>query len=139
MAPLVIIQLLAFSVVFWTGQRPLRFLPASNEFFSNSWPLYLAIATWGVFSAASSLVFGLIWNERVGAAAVVLALAAAVPLDFAYYRDTLGRRPRRATGDVVLQRAIAWTATVLYFVGTAAPKASTIGREVATVLFGAHS
>ena len=63
--------------------------------------------------------------SRLGFWIVPLELSAIVPiawsivLDIRFFRHRLGRPVRRAAWDVVLQRAIAWTGIVTYFLGIA--------------------
>jgi hypothetical protein len=64
------------------------------------------------------------WAEAPATLAVLAPLAAGVALrsgylDFRFYREALDRAPGAAVRDVLLHRAISWTAAAAYFGGNA--------------------
>lgn len=138
LAALPVIQVLAFAVVYWTGRRPVRFAAAIDSYFDGLWPWFLALTVIGLFGATTSPMVAARWFGRVGALCAVCALLVSCRLDWRYFIDILGRAPRRAVADVVIQRAIGWSATVLYFLITAVPKVASFIPDVAANLFGAR-
>ena len=136
LAALPFIQVMAFSVVYWTGRRPLGFAAAVDEYFDGLWPWFFALALLGSFAALVSPEVAAHWFSRVGALGGVAALVVSIRVDWRYFRQALGRGSKRAAADVVTQRAIGWSATFLYFLVTAAPKAGSFIPDVAANLFG---
>lgn len=130
------IQVVAFAVVYWSGRRPVRFAPAVDAYFAGSGPWYLALAVAGLFGAIASPVVSAQWFSRVGIACALAALAASVWIDFRFFKYALARAAGRAALDVILQRAVGWPATVLYFLMASAPKAGSLLPEVAANVFG---
>lgn len=130
-----VIQLVAFGVVYWTGRKRLGLAWAVDGFFSGSWPWFAAVTVVAAFGAFASPIAAAQWFSRIGIVAFLAAIVLSVRLDFAYFRDGLGRTRRRAAIDVVVQRAMAWSLTVAYFIVMASPKlASTV--NVTVNLFG---
>jgi hypothetical protein len=86
---------------------------------------------WAAFLAALAAVASFLtpfqindWSEAPATLAVLTPIAAAVAfrsgyLDFRFYREALGRAPAAAMLDALLQRAICWTAVLVYFFGYA--------------------
>jgi hypothetical protein len=86
---------------------------------------------WAIFLAALAAVASFLtpfqinaWSEAPATLAVLTPIAAAVALrsgylDFRFYREALGRTPAAAMRDALLQRAICWTAALVYFFGYA--------------------
>jgi hypothetical protein len=130
MAAMPVFQVIALAVVYWTGRRRLSFSDATDEFFAGSGAWYAAAALVGLFGGSVSRVVSAQWFSRVGLVLFLTAIVVSIRVDFRFYRDALGRSPRRAIRDVAVQRAIAWVATVAYFVGTAVPKIATLPHEV---------
>ena len=133
-----VIQVVAFSVVYWTGRRRLGLSSAVDGFFSGSGPWFAAITVVAAFGAFASPIAAAQWFSRIGTMAFLAAIVLSVRLDFAYVRDGLGRTRQRAAVDVVVQRVIAWSVTVAYFIVTASPKISSLIPNLASNLFGAR-
>jgi hypothetical protein len=86
---------------------------------------------WEIFLVALAAVASFLtpiqinsWSEATVTRAVLTPIAAGVALragylDFRFYREALGRTPAEAKRDALLQRAICWTAAVMYFFGYA--------------------
>jgi hypothetical protein len=138
LAALPVIQVLAFAIVYWTGRRPVGFASALDAYFDGLWPWFFALAVIGLFGATTSPIVAARWFGRVGASCGVLALLVSARFDWRYFTDVLGRGPRRAAADVAVQRAIGWSATLLYFLVTAVPKVASFIPDVAANLFGAR-
>ena len=132
------IQVVAFGVVYGTGPTRLGLSRALDGFFSGCWPWFAAITIVAAFGAFASPIAASQWFSRIGAAAFLVAIVLSLWLDFAYFRDGLGRTRQRAAVDVVVQRAIAWSITVGYFIATSSPKISSVLPNVAANLFGAR-
>ena len=133
-----VIQVVAFAIAYWTGRRRLGFARAVDGFFAGNGPWFAAIAVAATFGAFASPIAAAQWFTRIGAVAFLIAIALSLWLDFAYFRDVLGRTRQRAAIDVVLQRAIAWSVTVAYFIVMASPKFSSLIPDVTANLFGAR-
>ena len=133
-----LIQLVAFAIVFWTGRRPMGFRFAVDTYFDGLWPWFAALSILGVFGAVASPMVAAEWVSRLGAICMTMALVLSMRVDWLYSREVLGRASPRAVADVVLQRAVAWSATIVYFLITALPKAGSIWPDVASNVFGAR-
>jgi hypothetical protein len=129
-------QVLAFSVVYWTGRRPARFSPAVDAYCDGFWPWFMASAFLGMFGAFSSPIVAAGWFSRVGIVCAVTALVVSLRIDWRYSRELLGRGTRRAVADVVVQRAIGWSITLVYMLLTAAPKAGSFLPDITSNLVG---
>jgi len=138
LAALPIIQVTAFSVVYWTGRRPVGFASGVDEYFDGLWPWFFALAFLGSFAAIASPAQAARWFSPVGGLGAAAALVASIRVDWRYFRQSLGRTASRAAVDVVMQRAIAWSATLTYFLVTAVPKLGSFIPDVAANLFGAR-
>jgi hypothetical protein len=132
-----IIQVIAFAVVYWTGRRRLTFSWAVDGFFAGSAPWFWAMLVLGAAGAASSPVVAAQWFTRLGAGAVIVAIALSLRNDFAFFTHVLGRTRQRAALDLVVQRALGWTATIAYFVASSSPKLGVMLPTIAASLFGA--
>ena len=139
LAALPVIQVLAFAIVYWTGRRPVGFASALDAYFDGLWSWFFALAVIGLFGATTSPIVAARWFGRVGASCGVLALLVSARFDWRYFMDVLGRGPRRAVADVVVQRTVGWSATLLYFLVTTVPKVASFIPDVAANLFGARS
>lgn len=105
--------------------RPIRTFANDLERFSASlrpWTLLLV----GVAAFASFLTPMQVsaWSSSTAVQAALSAMALAVLLrtaylDFRFFLEAMNRSPRAALGDVVLHRAISWTAAAVYFGGFA--------------------
>jgi hypothetical protein len=133
-----VMQVVAFAVVYWTGVRRIGLSSAVDEFFSGSGSWYAAIAIVAAFGAFASPIAAAQWFSRIGTVAFLGAIVVSVRLDFVYFRDVLGRTHGRAVVDVAVQRAIAWSVTVAYFIVTASPKIGSMVPNLASSLFGAR-
>jgi hypothetical protein len=109
----------AFAIVY--RMRTLREVPfgdAAGAFLAGTMP-------WLWWMAAVAAALATIAPRKLGPWIVPLELSAILPLvwsirlDLHFFRDRLGRPARRAAWDVALQRAIAWTGIVTYFLGIA--------------------
>ena len=136
LAPLPLIQVVALSVVFWTGRRPHRFSSAVDSYFDGSGPWFAAIAIMATFGAFASPIAASQWFTRIGAIAIVGAILASLRLDFVFFRLFLGRTRVRAVTDVIVQRAIGWGGTLTYLLVMSAPKVDSLVPTVVTNLFG---
>jgi hypothetical protein len=133
-----VIQVMAFAVVYWSGHRRLGFSRAVDAFFSASGPWFGAIAVVAAFGAFASPIAAAQWFTRISTTAFIAAIVVTSRLDFTFFRDVLGRTPRRAAVDLVVQRAIGWSATIGYFIASSAPKLGWLIPDIAANLFGAH-
>jgi hypothetical protein len=131
-----LIQVIAFSVVYWTGRRPLRFATAMDDYFAGSWAWFFALAAIGVFGSVGNAVLAARWFSRVALACGIAAALVSVRIDWRFFQQGLGRGSRRALVDVLLQRTIGWSATVLYFLMTAIPKAGSFIPDVVSSVWG---
>jgi len=138
LAALPLIQVLAFAIVYWTGRRPIGFASAIDTYFDGLWPWFAALTILGLFGAVASPMAAAEWVSRLGAVCMTMALALSIRIDWRYSREVLGRSARRAVADVVAQRAIGWSATIVYFLITAIPKVGSLWPDVASNVFGAR-
>jgi len=138
LAAVPVIQVIAFAIVYWTGRRPVGFATAVDDYFDGLWPWFFALAFIGSFAAIISPVMAARWFGRVGTVGGLVAIVVSIRVDWRYFQRSLGRARQRAAVDVVLQRAIAWPATLLYFFVTAVPKIGSFIPDVAANLFGAR-
>ncbi len=117
-------EVAAFAIVRWRA-RSVRTFARDLDLFSagrRPWSIFLI-----ALAAAASFLTPLQindWSEATVTRAVLTSIAAGVALragylDFRFYREALGRAPADARRDALLQRAICWTATVVYFFGYA--------------------
>lgn len=118
-------EVAAFTIVRQRA-RSIRTFARDLDLFSDSrrpWAILL-VALAAVASFLTPLQISN-WAEAPVTLAALAPLAAAVALrsaylDFRFYRDALDRAPAAAIRDVLLQRAISWTAAAAYFGGNAA-------------------
>ena len=136
LAALPLIQVVAFSVVFWTGRRPTRYAAAVDEYCDGLWPWFFALALLGSFAGIASPAVAARWFGQVGAVAGAMALIVSLRVDWRFFHESLGRASRRAVADVVIQRAIGWSATFLYLLVTSIPKIASLIPDVTANLFG---
>jgi len=107
----------------WPWKRsPVSFARAIDLFFvSNTpWSLWFTAfaALWALFPPARVFAWtGNPWPWYASALAVGLWCAR---LDFRFFRSVPGRTPARACRDLAVQRFIAWTGGVAWFMGPAA-------------------
>ena len=134
LAPIVIFQCVALAVVYWTGKRPLPFAPVVDGYFAGSGPWFFALTVLAAFASAASPPVASRWFAKLNAILFLLAIVLSIRIDFRYYRHVLMRTTRRAIGDLVTYRALAWSATVLYFLWTAAEKSSQAIHDAMRVL-----
>jgi len=129
-------QVLAFSAVYWTGERPMRFATAVDTYFDGFWPWFLALAVVGTFGAVTTPIVAARWFSRIGLGCAVIAIAVSCRVDWRYSRGRLGRGSRRAIADVLVQRTIGWSIAVVYMLITSVPKAGSFLPDLAANLFG---
>jgi hypothetical protein len=104
----------------WPWKRsPVSFARAIDLFFvgNTPWSLWLCAfaAAWAFFPPARVYAWtGNFWPWYAPALAVALWSAC---LDFRFFRDIPGRTPARACRDLALQRFIAWTGGIVWFMG----------------------
>jgi hypothetical protein len=134
LAPIVLFQCVALAVVYWTGKRPLPCAPVVDGYFAGSGPWFFALTVLAAFGCAASPPLASRWFARINAILFLLAIVLSLRIDFRYSRHVLMRTTRRAIGDLVTYRALAWSATVLYFLWTASDKASQALHDVIQVL-----
>ena len=134
LAPIVLFQCVALAVVYWTGKRPLPFAPVVDGYFAGSGPWFFALTVLAAFASAASPPVASRWFAKLTAILFLLAIVLSIRIDFRYYRHVLMRTTRRAIGDLVTYRALAWSATVLYFLWTAAEKSSQAIHDAMRVL-----
>ena len=133
-----VVQVAALAVVYWTGRRRMAFPAAVDSYFAGSGPWFAAIAAVGGFGAFAGPVLASQWITRLGAAVFVAAVVLSLRLDFAFFREQLGRTRERAAVDVMVQRAVAWGATIFYLLGMSLPKIGSLVPSLAANLFGAR-
>lgn len=114
-------QLVSFAVVYRRIPRQLRFARAADRFFAGNapWLMWLAL-----FAALRSVLTpqqagaapDLVW--LVAQATLVGAVVWSARVDRRFFRDVLSGSTD-ATSDLLLQRTIAWTCSILYFFGIA--------------------
>lgn len=111
--------LAGLAVVWRRGPRSaMPFARAADAFFAGFTP-------WLVWMVVAGGVFGLVPPRAFSPWFFPVLIAGVVPLlwslsiDWRFFRDTLGRAPRQALADLVVHRAIEWTAVVAYFLGIA--------------------
>jgi hypothetical protein len=119
-----VLEAAAFAVVYRLGPRRIRFSHAMDLFFAANvpWLLFVvALAALGVSQTprqtATWAVPPKLWIIAVAAA---LTIAWSTYLDFAFFRNVLQRPGAAAARNVIVLRAIAWTAGAVYFLGFAA-------------------
>jgi hypothetical protein len=131
-------QVIAFSVAYWTGRRPVGYADAVDGYFDGLWPWFAGLALVGAFAAIATPAMAARWFSPIGGLAAAVALVASIRVDWRYFHESLGRGVSRAAADVVIQRAIGWSATLAYFAATAMPKVGSLIPDVAANLFGAR-
>ena len=107
----------------WPWKRsPVSFARAIDLFFvsNTAWSLWLCAfaAVWAFFPPAR--VFAWAGNSRPWYALGLAVALWSACLDFRFFRDIPGRTPARACRDLAVQRFIAWTGGVVWFMGPAA-------------------
>ena len=109
-------QIAAFAIVFRPQSAPIAFSDAVDRFFAGSLPWLLWLAALTTAAAMSwSVYWPLAWLEISAIAPIVWA----GHIDYHFYRDVLRRGRGGAMRDLVLQRALAWSAVLAYFLGIA--------------------
>jgi hypothetical protein len=109
---------LAFALVFRRSRHAFGFRQAADLFFlgHSPWLLWLVL----LIAVTASVP-----PRRLSPFILPLLVSMLVPavwglwLDFHFFREVLQRTPREARRDVLLHRALAWTAVTVYFLGIA--------------------
>ena len=126
LAAVPIIQVIAFSVVYWTGRRPVGFATAMDDYFAGSWAWFFALVIIAVFGTV----------DHVSDVCPLIAVFMSLHIDWRFFQNGLGRGRRRALADVAVQRAIGWCGAVIYFQITAAPKAGSLVPDLVSSVWG---
>jgi hypothetical protein len=119
-------QLAGFALVYRRRHARLAFPEAVDRFFqgNTAW-LWLLVA---VMASAAVLPV----TRQLSLAPLLLVtlvpIAWSVAIDLRFFRDVMGQTARGAVRDVVIQRAVAWTAATLYFFGVAVGPLSLAGE-----------
>ena len=107
----------------WPWKRsPVSFARAIDLFFANNtpWSLWLCAfaAVWAFFPPA--LVFAWTRNSWPWYASALAVGVWCAWLDFRFFREMPSHTPARACRDLAVQRFIAWTGGIVWFMGSAA-------------------
>ena len=119
---LAVIETIALGIVFLREKRALPFARAVDAFFVSNSPFFLWMLAFWVWRFAVTPLQATAWpSARMTVAATSLVIMAVwtVCLDLQFFRVVLPRRSGGALVDLLLQRAIAWTAGLTYFFGIA--------------------
>jgi hypothetical protein len=107
-------QIAAFAVVFRPATAPLTFAESVDRFFAGSTPWLLWMIGLCAAAAASwSIYWNLLWLELSAIPAIIWAAT----IDYSFYRDVMQRPTRGALRDLLVQRALGWSAVLAYFLG----------------------
>jgi len=111
-------DLLALGVVFASARRERRFALVVDAYFGGytAWLLWLAAAS-ALFIAVPPRASGILVKPVLVSALVPFLWSQFV--DFRCFRDVARGGSRGALRDFVLQRAIQWSASVVWFIGIA--------------------
>ena len=116
-------ELVSFAVV---GRRASTNVPFSRDvdlFFAGHGPWSMSLIA--VAAVASFIpIQAATWTASTPGLITLAAMAAAIAIwsgyiDFCFYRVVLGKTGTRAVRALLLQRAIGWTLTIIYFFGNA--------------------
>ena len=115
-------EIVSLAIIARFGRRPLPFARLSDLFFVGNapWLLWMfafaAIRCFQTRMQATALPTPLFWGLL--GSIVPFAIWTAC-IDFHFFRQVLQRSRRRAAGDLILERAIAWSCGIAYFLGHA--------------------
>ena len=106
----------------WRRRDALPFARTIDLFFRSHMPpllwLLLFAAIWGFLPTPAAIYWtALPWARQLP---ILLFLLWSALLDFRFFRRILSRRPLHAATSLVLQRAVAWSLGIAWFVGPAA-------------------
>jgi hypothetical protein len=112
-----ICELVACAIVYRLQRGAGPFAPAADRYFAGNTP-------WLWWLVAFMAVTALLPARRLGSVLAPILFTSPIPialsvrLDWRLFRS-VGRTPRQATVDILLQRAIAWSLATAYFLGVA--------------------
>lgn len=132
-ASMPIVEALALSIVTWRRQGRLSRPATVDAFFAGHapWTLLLIGLAGTLASVPPALGWMLLLEVWVWTAVVVVGWSAYI--DFCFFRRVLGASPAAAVRDVVLNRALVWTAVFAIFAFPSMNRAS-IGEAIAEIL-----
>lgn len=117
-----VFEWLAFKVIWSTRLAPARhgrqWSDAVEAFLDGNRP-------WLVWLVVAMAVFAVVPPRAVGPWVRLAAISTIVPMawslrtDVRFFRSVLSRSARAAIADALMFRALAWTAGIAYFLGTA--------------------
>jgi hypothetical protein len=115
-----LLQIAGLAAVWPWKRRELSFPAAINRFFASQslWSFFLCAfaAAWACFPP--SLIFSWSFNSWLWYGPPVLVLMGAAWLDYGFFRTAAGRSPAGACRDLAIERAIAWTLGLAWFLGS---------------------
>lgn len=114
---LVVVQVAALAAVCWR-KREASFAWTVECFVMGfgPWLLWMVLFS-GLWAAVPPIRAFSPMVQQVAHYSVFVIILWSVSIDFAFFRWFLGRSPLQATRDLLIQRAIAWTAMILVFGG----------------------
>jgi hypothetical protein len=116
-------EMLSFAIVYRRGPRVLPFAGAADRFLASNAPWQLWIVAVSVLRCfqtprqATSPAIWLLWTLELS---LLVPAAWSARMDFHFFRQVLPRSAASPARDLILQRAIGWTGSLLYFFGIAA-------------------
>jgi len=116
-------EILAVGVVYWRGDRRLRFARVVDAFFTSHAPWLLWIVGFCLWRFTESPLQASALSAtaiRITTATLLVPAVWSAYLDLHFFRVVMPRRAGRAMTDLLLQRAIGWTGALGYFFGIAA-------------------
>jgi len=115
-------ELASLAIVYRLGPRQISFARASDLFFAANAPWLVWLLAFVTLRSvqtprqATAPPLPLLWTVELS----LLAVAAwSLYIDLQFFRDVLPRPDGTAARDLALQRAIGWSAAILYFLGLA--------------------
>ena len=116
-------ELLSLAIVYRRGPRPLPFARAADLFFAANAPWLLWLVAFSALRClqtprqATAPALWLLWTLELS---LLMVTAWSARIDVHFFRHVLPRRAASPVRDLILQRTIGWTCTLLYFLGLAA-------------------
>jgi len=111
-------EIAALAAVCWRAKRS-PFGRTVDLFFAGHGPWLLWLiglcAIWSFVPPIHAFVFTRVW--LYGAGAIVIVWSAYI--DFCFFRFAMGKKPARASRDLLVQRLVSWTIIVAIFGGPA--------------------
>lgn len=114
---LVVVQVAALAAVCWRKRGP-PFAWTVERFFMGfgPWLLWMVLFS-GLWAAVPPIRAFSPMAQQIAHYSVFVIILWSCSIDFAFFRWFLGRSALQATRDLLVQRAIAWTAMILVFGG----------------------